>query len=232
MDGSDSFDTWHTLLVGVFAWSAVFVVLRKIMWNRSFDFCNRLVSMLHVGVALWLSSASIKDWRHPIHPLASPSSPLQIRALAVSLSYFMYDSICCLFETPISISNCIHHTVSILGLLGGIYYGVCGSELVGCLWLMEISNPFMHMRELLKELGYKDSDLSLVNDICFALIFSIARLIMGPYLTYLTLTAINPFIIKATAFGLQVVSIFWFYKIVRMVYYKLSKRNRMGPKVS
>ncbi|GLJ19308.1 hypothetical protein SUGI_0347600 [Cryptomeria japonica] len=232
MGSSVSFDTWHTVVVGVFAWSAVFVVLRKMIGNRSFDFCNRLVSMVHVGVAIWLSSASIKDWRHPLHPLASPSSPLQIRALAVSLSYFIYDFICCLFVTPISISNCIHHTVSILGLLGGISYGVCGSELVGCLWLMEISNPFMHMRELLKELNYKDSNLSLINDICFALIFSFARLIMGPYVTYYTLTANNPFIIKATSFGLQAVSIFWFYKIVRMVFYKLSNRNWKESKVS
>eukprot|EP01018_Ginkgo_biloba_P008487 Gb_16011 [translate_table: standard] len=102
----------------------------------------------------------------------------------------------------------------------------CGSELVGCLWLMEISNPFMHMREIFKELGYKDSNLSLMNDISFALIFTVARLIIGPYVTFVTLRANNPFIIKATAFGLQVVSIFWFYKIARMVYYKMSQRKK------
>lgn len=221
----------HTVMAGVVAWSAAFIIIRMAMLKRSFDFCNRLVSLMHVGVALWMASASVKDWRHPLQPLASPSSPLQIRALAVSLSYFIYDFFCCLFDSHISVSNCIHHTVSILGLLGGISYGVCGTELVGSLLLTEISSPFLHMRELLKELGYKDTNLNLINDICFAFIFTFARLIIAPYLTFATLKANNPFIIKGTALGLQVVSIFWFYKIVRMVYYKLVKR-RKGAKSS
>ncbi|KAH9325382.1 hypothetical protein KI387_005560 [Taxus chinensis] len=119
-----------------------------------------------------------------------------IHALAVSLSYFIYDSICCLFDSSISLPNCIHHLVSVLGLGGGVMYAKSGSELIGCLWLMEISNPFMHMRELLKELGYKDSSLSIINDVCFALVFTFARLIIGPYIVYVTVTADNPLIIK------------------------------------
>lgn len=221
----------HTVMVGVVAWSAAFIIIRMVMWKRSFDFCNRLVSLMHVAAALWMSSTSVKDWRHPLQPLASPSSPLQIRALAVSLSYFIYDLFCCLLDSPINFSNCIHHIVSILGLIGSIIYGVCGTELVGSLWLTEISSPFLHMRELLKELGYKDTNLNLINDICFAFIFTFARLIIGPYLTFVTLKANNPFVIKVTALGLQAVSIFWFYKIVRMVYYKLVKRKK-GAKSS
>jgi len=167
-----------------------------------------------------------QNWKHPLHPLASPSTPSQIRALSVSLSYFIYDFSCCLFDSSISLSNCIHHLVSILGLGGGVAYASCGSELIGCLWLMEISNPFMHMRELLKELGYKDSNLSILNDICFAFIFTLARLIIGPYIVYLTVTANDPLILKVTSVGLRVVSIFWFYKIAKMVQYKIAKAKK------
>ncbi|XP_008389831.2 uncharacterized protein [Malus domestica] len=56
-------------------------------------------------------------------------------------------------------------------------------------------------------------------------IFTVARMVGGPYLTYVTLSANNPFIIKAMAVGLQLVSAFWFYKIARMVKYKLTKRT-------
>nr|XP_008389831.1 uncharacterized protein LOC103452117 isoform X3 [Malus domestica] len=56
-------------------------------------------------------------------------------------------------------------------------------------------------------------------------IFTVARMGGGPYLTYVTLSANNPFIIKAMAVGLQLVSAFWFYKIARMVKYKLTKRT-------
>lgn len=216
----------RTVVVGVVAWTVTFIGVRKILWKRSFDFCNRVVSLIHVAVALWLCSVSVEDWKHPLQPLASPAAPLQIRALSMSLSYFIYDFGCCLFDSSISVSNCIHHLVSILGLGVGVVYATCGSELTGCLWLMEISNPFMHMRELLKELGYKDSRLSILNDICFAFIFTLARLMVGPYLVYLTITANNPLIVKVTSVGLQVVSIFWFYKIAKMVQYKIAKAKK------
>ncbi|XP_011083619.1 uncharacterized protein LOC105166089 isoform X2 [Sesamum indicum] len=96
-------------------------------------------------------------------------------------------------------------------------------EMVGALWITEISSPFLHLREMLKEVGYRDTHLNLAADIAFALIFSMARMIGGPYLTYVTLSAPNPLLIKAMALGLQLVSAFWFYKIVRMVRYKLGR---------
>ena len=39
----------------------------------------------------------------------------------------------------------------------------CGTELVGCLMLMEVSNPSMHLNQLLKELGKSSSALATAN---------------------------------------------------------------------
>ncbi|CAN1163523.1 hypothetical protein LINPERPRIM_LOCUS32687 [Linum perenne] len=72
----------------------------------------------------------------------------------------------------------------------------CGTEMVTALWVTEISSPFLHLRELLKEIGYRDTQLNFAADIGFAAIFSLARMGFGPYLTYVTLTANNPLIIK------------------------------------
>lgn len=33
------------------------------------------------------------------------------------------------------------------------------------MWITEISSPFLHLRECLKELGYKDTDLNLAADV-------------------------------------------------------------------
>lgn len=89
----------------------------------------------------------------------------------------------------------------------------------------------MHARELLKELGLKETTLSLANDICFALVFGFARLGLGPYLVYLTVFAKNPLPVKVGALGIQFVSIFWFYKIARMAYYKLSGSKKPHKKL-
>lgn len=148
-----------------------------------------------------------------------------MQTLAVSVAYLIYDLICCLFDEHVNIDNTIHHLVSIVGLGAGLAYQKCGSEMVAALWITEISSPFLHLRELLKEIGYKDTDLNLVADILFAAVFTFARMIGGPCLAYLTLSASNPILIKAMALGLQLVSAFWFFKIARMVKYKLTKRT-------
>lgn len=108
-----------------------------------------------------------------------------------------------------------------------IYYMQCGSEMVASLWITEISSPFLHLRELLKELGYRDTDLNLIADVStkihyisytkfaslwclmssidlilgspqllFAVTFTVARMVCGPLLTYVTLSASNPLLIK------------------------------------
>lgn len=205
-------------------WVTTFILVRKILSSRSFDLCNRIVSTAHALLAVSLASFSVQDWSCPVCPLASESSPWQMKTLAVSLSYLIYDLICCLFDKHINIDNSVHHIVSIVGIAAGLAYRRCGSEMVAALWITEISSPFLHAREILKELGYRDTDLNLTFDILFAVTFSFARMIVGPYLTYVTLMADNPLLIKMMATGLQLVSAFWFYKIVRMVKYKLTKR--------
>ncbi|KAB2628164.1 transmembrane protein 136-like [Pyrus ussuriensis x Pyrus communis] len=215
----------RVVVLGVISWTTGFLLVRRMFPKRSFDFCNRLVSTVHAAVAVTLASLSVKDWNCPMCPLASTSSPPQMKALAASLSYLIYDLVCCLFDKKFNPDNFFHHLVSIVGIGAGLSYQKCGSEMVAALWITELSSPFLHIRELLKELGYRDTDLNLAADILFAVIFTVARMVGGPYLTYVTLSANNPFIIKAMAAGLQLVSAFWFYKIARMVKYKLTKRT-------
>ncbi|KAK7291214.1 hypothetical protein RIF29_06172 [Crotalaria pallida] len=213
-----------TIVVGVVSWTTIFLLAKRIFPKRSFDFCNRIVSAIHAILAVTLASLSVQDWRCPICPMASKSSPRQMQVLAVTVSYLIYDLVCCLFGERVNLDNTIHHLVSIVGLVAGLSYQKCGSEMVGALWVTEMSSPFLHLRELLKELGYRDTPLNLAADFLFAGIFTFARMLAGPYLTYVTLSANNPLLIKAMGLGLQLVSAFWFFKIVRMIKYKLTKR--------
>ncbi|KAI9113076.1 hypothetical protein K1719_015601 [Acacia pycnantha] len=212
-----------TIALGVVSWTLAFVILRRVFCKYSFGFSNRLVSTVHATLAVTLASLSVQDWKCPLCPMASTSSPEQMKTLAVTLSYLIYDIVCCLFEERISVDNTIHHLVGIIGISAGLYYKKCGSEMVGALWVTEMSSPFLHLRELLKEMGYRDTAINLAADILFAAIFTVARMVGGPYITYVTLSAENPPMIKAMGLGLQLVSAFWFLKIGRMIKYKLKK---------
>ncbi|XP_059287465.1 uncharacterized protein LOC132040805 isoform X2 [Lycium ferocissimum] len=184
------------VLFGVISWATLFLLIRKALPKRSFDFCNRLVSAIHASLAVTLASISIQDWSCPVCPLASNPSPKQRKALAVTVAYLIYDFICCLFDKQVKIDNLIHHLVCIVGIGAGFAYKLCGSEMVAALWITEISSPFLHLRELLKEIGYRDTDLNFAADVLFAVIFSIARMIGGPYLCYVVLSADIPVIMK------------------------------------
>ncbi|OMO75223.1 hypothetical protein COLO4_26241 [Corchorus olitorius] len=218
-------DIVNLIVLGVLSWTTAFLVIRKIFSKRSYGFSNRIVSTIHATLAVTLASLSVEDWSCPVCPLASKSSVKQKRTLGVTVAYLIYDLICCLFDERVGLDNMIHHLVSIVGILACLAYQKGGSELVAALFVSEISSPFLHARELLKEVGYRDTDLNLAADIAFAVIFSLARMVGGPYVTFVTFSANNPMLIKAMAMGLQLVSAFWFYKIVKMVKYKLTRRT-------
>ncbi|KAF3585572.1 hypothetical protein F2Q69_00030055 [Brassica cretica] len=180
-------------VIGVISWGLIFILVRRIFSNYSFDFSTRIVSTLHATVAVVLATLTIQDWSCPVYPIASTSSLQQMETMAFSLSYMIYDLIC-------------------------------------TIWITEISSPFLHLREILKEIGYRDTDLNLAADVCFATIFSLARMVGGPYLVYVTMAADNPILIKAMALGLQLVSAFWFYKILKMMRYKIMRRSMPNTK--
>ncbi|XP_019156083.1 PREDICTED: transmembrane protein 136-like isoform X2 [Ipomoea nil] len=210
-----------TLVLSLVSWETLFRFTTRFLSNRSFVFCNRIISIIHASLAVTLASLSVQDWTCPFCPLASKASPLQ--TMVISLGYMVHDLVCCLYYEEIKGSDVLHHLVTCIGLGTGLLYQMCGSELVGALWVSEISGPFDDLRVILKELGYRDTNLNLAVDICFAVIFSIARMIGSTYLMYLTVSAHNnPILIKAMSVGLQTVSTFWFYRLVRFWTFKFS----------
>ena len=206
------------------AWTAAFFVARFALFpKRSADFGNRVVSIVHALAAIALAVPAL-DWAAPMASVgqrntaaqvrrapagrggarrrnpdanAMPRTAAQARCMEVSLAYFIYDLLCCLFIDldPVSLA---HHVCTIAGLAVGVFQGKargarrggrsgpgcraraatdarrtaavsrdadaqCGTELVGCLMLMEVSNPSMHLNQLLKELGKSSSALATAN---------------------------------------------------------------------
>lgn len=77
------------VLLGVISWTTAFLFIRKMFPKRSFDFCNRLVSTIHATVAVTLASLSVEDWKCPVCPQASTSSPQQVYFFHLLLCIFL-----------------------------------------------------------------------------------------------------------------------------------------------
>ena len=83
---------------------------------------------------------------------------------------------------------------------------------------MEVSNPSLHLRSMLRELNMKDSLLATLNDLLFALLFLLCRLIVGPPLVWRTVVNdSNTYIVKAGALGIFIVSVMWGWRIIMMI---------------
>ncbi|KAF2588948.1 hypothetical protein F2Q70_00038418 [Brassica cretica] len=141
------------IVIGVILWGVSFILTRRIFSSYSFDFSNRLLSTVHATAAVTLATLSVQDWSCPVCPRASKPSPQQ-------------------FDQVISMDNAVHHFVSILGFVAGFAYQKSGSEIMATLWIAEISSPFYHLREILKEIGYRDTSVNLAADVSICYTFN------------------------------------------------------------
>ena len=208
-----------------FGWTALFFVCRHVLFrSKTADFSNRFVSIVHALVAIYLSYQSI-DFSRMFDRVGEKNTNAETFCMAMSLSYFVYDCLYCVFA--FEFDAVVHHVFTIGGLASGVVQKKSGCELVGCLFLMEVSNPSLHLRSLLRELKMKDAPLATFNDLIFAFLFLACRLVLGPPLVYKTLMCKNSdLLVKVGAFGILAVSLLWGWKIVKMFLTKA--RQLMG----
>ncbi|QDZ22173.1 TLC domain-containing protein [Chloropicon primus] len=198
----------------------LFMVLRFVFLRHlSADFSNRCVSILHNFVAL-AYSVYLVNWSDPFADVGRASTPLEAKALAISLGYFSYDFLVCLFIED-DITAHLHHVVSISGLVLGSIYKRGGYELIVCMVMAESTGPMMHLNYLFKELKHTGSHVT-ANKTAFSVIFFVARILFGPVLVYHTVRSpTSPILVKLSGVALEVVSVFWFYKLVKIFIYKM-----------
>lgn len=80
----------NIVALGVISWSTLFVLIRKTCPKRSFEFCNRIVSTIHAIMAVTFASLSVEHWNCPVCPLASNSSPKQVKYNNIVIFIYTY----------------------------------------------------------------------------------------------------------------------------------------------
>jgi len=84
--------------------------------------------------------------------------------------------------------------------------------------LAEVSNPFLILRTILKLLNKKDSTLYRVNDVVFATIFLVARVLLTPLFTIYMFEGHNVlYSIKLGVCFILYVQLFWAYRILYLI---------------
>lgn len=64
------------------AWSALYLVSVVVLPHQSKDFCNRVISIIHALLALYLTALAV-DWSSPYSGLGEKTTPAEVRDSAV-----------------------------------------------------------------------------------------------------------------------------------------------------
>ena len=198
-------------------WFLLFAVIRLGFFRKySADFSNRVVSIIHAVVAIYYSYLCFENgFAGMFNNVGGPNTEPQQLCMAVSLSYFVYDLVYC--SVSGELESVLHHFFTVGGLASGVLHGKSGAELCACLFLMEVSNPSLHLRTLLLEMGLKNTTLFSLNNLTFASVFLACRIVVGPPLVWKTIACpTNDLIVKLGGFGILAVSIMWGWRIVAM----------------
>lgn len=215
------------------AWTFLFFLCVPLpgIKDKSFDFQNRVVSIVHAVLSSYLAAVYV-FFNPEGYVIGSENTEVQTMVITVSAGYFIYDFIACILhekfvQQHINYTNSFHHISTLSGLLVGLYTRRSAAELGLCLLMMEISNPFMHMIQLFKELKMGDSTVAKYNRYIFALIFFIARIVLGPFLCYYTVVSEDsPLLVKAGGVGIMAISLVFFQQIIQSVLRSAGKSSK------
>ncbi len=209
------------------AWTDIYFVIHVLNRKRSTEWNCRLITALHAIISTGLcitSAAVVGPW--PFSYIGGSNTSLHNTIMVISLGYFFFDFLWCLYMQTESKVMVAHHLVSILGLMYSLYSGKTGNELVAVMGASEITNPLLQLRWFLKEMGYYSGRLAKVIDLVFVLLFWFCRLIVGSFFHIVCQTSSKlDLVTKAGGQAFYIISLIFGIQLL-MFYYKKYIRKR------
>ena len=139
---------------------------------------------------------------------------IQRQCLIVSISYFIYDTVCMYLEKTIDKFIVIHHFFSFLGLFVPYIENVNGIYAMIGIFVTEISNPPMYLKNYTKMFGMRYTRTYELAELFFLIVYFIGRGILAWSYVYYSVTChSNHWIFKLTCFGLFGQSLNMLYKM-------------------
>ena len=158
-----------------FLWTASCIIVENVVDGQSkndHDIKNRIISIIHGFLTLILSSH---------HILTTPfeyctvSSSYEQFIIKISVSYFIYDYIACLYYGIWDKNLVIHHTSSISGFLVSYYVPIGAKISILGLMVAESSNFPMHMRVILRLKGLRHTKMFNLCEILYLVVYVVVR---------------------------------------------------------
>jgi len=109
----------------------------------------------------------------------------------------------------------IHHWICIIGMSLPLTYNMSANYIVMGMFIAESSNPFMHVRVILKHYGLRYTKAYECMEISFMIIYMYGRVLVGLGVVWNTCRCVhNHFMVRFCSFALLIQSLFFIVKMV------------------
>ena len=140
------------------------------------DVRNRVVSFIHGIVALLICGYHIL---FTFTECGEQTVPAEYLVLVISGGYFTYDLLAMAWLGLLDIDMTIHHLLCAVGILISLRINVGTGYFVLGLFVAEVSNPSMHIRVMLRNLGMRYTKSYEVAEYLYFATFFFGRVVIG-----------------------------------------------------
>ena len=147
------------------------------------DVRNRIISILH-GLTLTVCSAYHFYNLHA--SCGDQNTDFEKMVLYIAVGYFQYDFWAMAYYGLLDSTMVIHHSICILGMSVPLTHGFSANHVVRGMLVAEVSNPFMHVRCILKHYGLRYTLSYETMEIMFMMLYIFSRIILGCHLVSIT----------------------------------------------
>ncbi|CEM28089.1 unnamed protein product [Vitrella brassicaformis CCMP3155] len=222
---------WLPVLSLCATWTALHALVKHTGGPKlELEGANKVVSTLHATIAV---TGCTTVFFVENNGFGAELLPLQKVLLQVSSGYFLYDTLIAVIRN--NWDFVLHHLATASGMLWVLLFRVSGYEVCMCTLLAEVSTPFLNCRyfakprtEPTRHLTKQQLQMEQETDkrlsayeafsLAFAVTFLVSRFVVAPFLLFCTVTCpTTPLYIKVGGTTVWLVSLFWGYKVFRLL---------------
>lgn len=185
---------WIIVLISHLSWWTLLALSLKLNIKHEkkklyYDTKTRIVSILHASLIFWLCLYDVVFFQSD--KCGSDNYFFQNFILLISFSYFAYDIIACIWLDCSDNEMIYHHVSVMLAYYCSLAFNNSASEMMRALIVAEVTNPIMHLRVIIKNVGLKDTKIYIILDYVYMVMYVIARMIYGTQVIIFTVFCRN-----------------------------------------
>lgn len=193
------------------------------------DIQNRIVSLVH---GIMCITCCFYDLTFIKNEYGSENVGIENFNLIMSLGYFFYDTLAMYYYDLLDSPMLFHHSICCLGFYLSLCFNASAPEILAGMYISEVSNPVMHFRLIIRNLGYRHTAIYESCEYSYILLYIYYRLLKGIFIVYDTVACpVGHPIIKLIAIGMAVQSYFYVFRMVSILksrFVEMSIRRKEG----